>query len=180
MLQSHLIKESAAVHYISRMSEKLRDAIADGAWQLLQHFVCRDYKTSQRGNGAGGVHSRHNAHCLYPSHQPVKSEAKPKKCEGKVTVRMVSPAQATVEQARSEAKQLKEQERSHQSAKKRRSIQTPVKPRKKVNIMVLFLRMAQGTLNSPSGSENKPDGIHTKPHDFVLEPRHTVTNQELQ
>ena len=26
---------------------------ADGAWQLLQHFVCRDYKTSQRGNGAG-------------------------------------------------------------------------------------------------------------------------------
>ena len=133
MLQSHLIKESAAVHYISRMSEKLRDAIADGAWQLLQHFVCRDYKTSQRGNGAGGVHSRNNAHCLYPSHQPVKSEAKPKKCEGKVTVRMVSPAQATVEQARSEAKQLKEQERSHQSAKKRRSIQTPAKPRKKSN-----------------------------------------------
>ena len=166
MLKSHLIKESAAVHYISRMSEKLRDAIADGAWQ-----------TSQRGNGAGGVHSRHNAHRLYPSHQPVKSEAKPKKCEGKVTVRMVSPAQATVEQARSEAKQLKEQERS---TKKRRSIQTPVKPRKKVNIGVPFLRMAQGTLNSPSGSENKPDEIHTKPHDFVLEPRHTVTNQELQ
>ena len=129
MLQSHLLKESAAVHYISRMSEKLRDAIADGAWQLLQHFVCRDYKTSQRGNGAGGVHSRHNAHRLYPSHQPVKSEAK--KCEDKVTVRMVSPAQATVEQARSEAKQLKEQERSHPSAKKRRSIQTRAKPRKK-------------------------------------------------
>ena len=124
MLQSHLIKESAAVHYISRMSEKLRDAIADGAWQLLQHFVCRDYKTSQRGNGAGGVHSRHNAHRLYPSHQPVKSEAK--KCEDKVTVRMVSPAQATVEQARSEAKQLKDP-----SAKKRRSIQTRAKPRKK-------------------------------------------------
>ena len=99
MLQSHLLKESAAVHYISRMSdykEKLRDAIADGAWQLLQHFVCRDYKTSQRGNGAGGVHSRHNAHRLYPSHQPVKSEAK--KCEDKVTVRMVRAAQATVEQ----------------------------------------------------------------------------------
>ena len=44
---------------------------------------------------------------------------------------MVSPAQATVEQARSEAKQLKEQERSHPSAKKRRSIQTRAKPRKK-------------------------------------------------
>ena len=70
-----------------------------------------------------------NAHRLYPSHQPVKSEAK--KCEDKVTVRMVSPAQATVEQARSEAKQLKEQERSHPSAKKRRSIQTRAKPRKK-------------------------------------------------
>ena len=47
---------------------------------------------------------------------------------------------------------------------------------KKVNIVVPFLRMAQGALNSPSGSENKPDGIHTKPHDFVLEPPHTVTN----
>ena len=44
---------------------------------------------------------------------------------------MVSPAQATVEQARSEAKQLKEQERSHQSAKKRRSIQTPAKKTRK-------------------------------------------------
>ena len=155
MLQSHLLKESTAVHYISRMSdykEKLRDAIADGAWQLLQHFVCLDYKTSQRGNGAGGVHSRHNAHRLYsiPSHQPIKSEAKPKKCEDKVTVRMVSPAQATVEQARSEAKQLKEsaQERYHQSAKKRRSIQTPARPRKKVDIVVPFLRMAQGAINS--------------------------------
>ena len=97
--------------------------------ECLNVFVCRDYKTSQRGNGAGGVHSRHNAHRLYPSHQPNKSEAK--KCEDKVTVRMVSPAQATVEQARSEAKQLKEQERSHPSAKKRRSIQTRAKPRKK-------------------------------------------------
>ena len=32
----------------------------------FNNFVCRDYKTSQRGNGAGGVHSRHNAHHLYP------------------------------------------------------------------------------------------------------------------
>ena len=63
---------------------------------------------------------------------------------------MVSPAQATVEQARSEAKQLKEsaQERYHQSAKKRRSIQTPARPRKKVDIVVPFLRMAQGAINS--------------------------------
>ena len=32
------------VHNISNMSDKVKQAIADGAWQLLQHFVCRDYK----------------------------------------------------------------------------------------------------------------------------------------
>ena len=41
------------------------DMAAKGAYQLLQHHVCRDYKTSQRGNGMGGVHHRHNAHRLY-------------------------------------------------------------------------------------------------------------------
>ena len=155
MLQSHLLKESAAVHYISRMSdykEKLRDAIADGAWQLLQHFVCRDYKTSQRGNGAGGVHSRHNAHRLYsiPSHQPIKSEAKPKKCEDKVTVRMVSPAQATVEQARSEAKQLRNLHKNGIISLPRNveAYRHQQDPEKKVDIVVPFLRMAQGAINS--------------------------------
>ena len=38
------------------------DMAAKGAYQ---HYVCRDYKTSQRGNGMGGVHHRHNAHRLY-------------------------------------------------------------------------------------------------------------------
>ena len=41
------------------------DMAAKGAYQLLQHHVCRDYKTSQRGIGMGGVHHRHNAHRLY-------------------------------------------------------------------------------------------------------------------
>ena len=27
-----------------RTSEKLMDAVADGAWQVLQHYVCRGYK----------------------------------------------------------------------------------------------------------------------------------------
>ena len=45
--------------------EKLMDMAAKGAYQLLQHHVCRDYKTSQRGNKMGGVHHRHNAHRLY-------------------------------------------------------------------------------------------------------------------
>ena len=106
---------------MSNYKEKLKDAVADGTWQLLQHFVCRDYKTSQRGNGAGGVHSRHNAHRLYPipNNRPVRSEAP--KCDS-VKIKMVSPAQATVEQAKSEAKQLKEnmQKVSHQSPVKRR------------------------------------------------------------
>ena len=65
MLQSHLIKESAAVHYISRMSEKLRDAIADGAWQLLQHFVCHDYKTVHREEMEQGEFTAGIMHTAY-------------------------------------------------------------------------------------------------------------------
>ena len=62
------------------MSEKLRDVIADGAWQLLQHFVCRDYKTSHReemeqGEFTAGI--TRTAYILVI--KPNKSEAK--KCE---------------------------------------------------------------------------------------------------
>ena len=45
--------------------EHFMDMAAKGAYQLLQHHICRDYKTSQRGNGMGGVHHRHNDHKLY-------------------------------------------------------------------------------------------------------------------
>ena len=41
------------------------DMAAKGAYQLLQHPVCLDYKTSQTGNEMGGVHHRHNADILY-------------------------------------------------------------------------------------------------------------------
>ena len=44
-----------------RTSEKLMDAVADGAWRVLQHYVCRGYRT-QRGSGVEGIHTRHNAH----------------------------------------------------------------------------------------------------------------------
>ena len=120
------------------MSDKVKQAIADASWQLLQHFVCRDYKTSQRGNGAGGVHSRHNSHRLYPMPnsvtEMVKKESPKGVCKKKnVTIKMVSPAQATVEQAKSESKQLKESTQGtfHHSLGKRSTGQTSVKPKKK-------------------------------------------------
>ena len=75
---------------------------------VASHFVCRDYKTSQRGNWAGGVHSRHNAHRLYPKimtefvKQPPDTQKE--KGDRKFKIKMVSPAQAPVEQAKSKAK----------------------------------------------------------------------------
>ena len=83
------------------------DMAAKGAYQLLQHHVCRDYKTSQRGYGMGGVHHKHNAHRLYlipkmDAFEHVKpDDDRPSKCD-KVTIKMISPAQATLERAESE------------------------------------------------------------------------------
>ena len=72
------------------MSDKVKQTIADGAWQLLQHFVCRDYKTSQHENGAGGVHNRHNAHHLYPKNMTEFVKQRPdtpkEKCDGKFKI----------------------------------------------------------------------------------------------
>ena len=103
--------------------EKFIDMAANGAYQLLQHHVCRDYKTSQRGNGMGGVHHRHNAHRLYlipkmdeiehvkPDDEHVKpDDDRSSKCD-KVTIKMISPAQATVEQAESEIRRRKKEEK---------------------------------------------------------------------
>ena len=84
------------------------------------------YKTSQRGNGMGGVHHRQDAHRLYlipkmdeiehvkkPSDdEHVKKPSdddRPSKCD-KVTIKMISPAQATLERAESEAKHRKKEE----------------------------------------------------------------------
>ena len=79
--------------------ERFLDMAAKGAYELLQHHVCRDYKTSQRGNGMGGVHHRHNAHKLYliPKMDATEHVKKPSdddrslKCD-KVTIKMISPA----------------------------------------------------------------------------------------
>ena len=105
--------------------ERFMDMAAKGAYQLLQHHVCHDYKTSQRGNGTGGVHHRHNAHKLYlitkmdaiehvkkPSDdEHVKpDEDRPSKCD-KVTIKMISPAQATLERAESEIRHRKKEEK---------------------------------------------------------------------
>ena len=82
------------------------DMAAKEALQLLQHRVCRDYKTSQRRNGMGGVHHRHNAHRLYliPKMDEIQHVKKPsdddRSLKGdKVTIKMISPAQATLERA---------------------------------------------------------------------------------
>ena len=110
------------------------DMAAKGAYQLLQHHVCRDYKTSQRGNGMGGVHHRHNAHRLYlipkmdqiehvkPDDEHVKrDDDRSSKCD-KVTIKMISPAQATVEQAESEIRRRKKEEKELQPKTKRQKI----------------------------------------------------------
>ena len=99
------------------------DMAAKGEYQLLQHHVCRDYKTSQRGNGMGGVHHRHNAHRLYlipkmdqiehvkPDDEHVKpDDDRSSKCD-KVTIKMISPAQATLERAESEIRRRKKEEK---------------------------------------------------------------------
>ena len=103
--------------------ERFMDMAAKGAYQMLQHHVCRDYKTSQIGNGMGVIHHRHNAHKLYlvpkmdaiehvkkPSDdEHVKpDEDRPSKCD-KVTIKMISPAQATLERAESEIRRRKKE-----------------------------------------------------------------------
>ena len=118
----HYQKVAHLEHYTSDMSsnlEKFMDMAIKGAYQLLQPYLCCDYKTSQRGNGMGGVHHRHNAHRLYliPKMDEIEDVKKPSekpssKCD-KVTIKMISPAQATVERAESEAKHLKAN--SHES-----------------------------------------------------------------
>ena len=92
------------------------DMAAKGAYQLLQHHVCRDCMTSQRGNGMGGVHHRHKAHKLYliPKMDAIEhakpNEDRPSKCD-KVTIKMISPAQATLERAESEIRRRKNEEK---------------------------------------------------------------------
>ena len=64
----------------------------------------------------GGVHHCHNAHRLYlmPKMDEIENvkrlTEKPSSKWDKVTIKMVSPAQATVEQAESEIKRRKKEE----------------------------------------------------------------------
>ena len=91
---------------------------AKGAYQLFQHYVCRDYKTSQRGNGMGRVNHWHNAHRLYliPKMDEIEHVKKPSDDDrssksDKVTMKMTSPAQATLESAESEIKCRREEDK---------------------------------------------------------------------
>ena len=118
-----------------RTSEKFMDAVADGAWLLLQHYVCRGYKSSQRGSGVGGIHTRHNAHQLYPVHSlkehTGEQQAEERKEKPSVSIKMISPAQATLEQAQSELKKQNEQKRGRRNPTRHNAHQLyPVHPLK--------------------------------------------------
>ena len=151
-----------------RTSEKLMDAVADGAWWLLQHYVCRGYKNSQRGSGVGGIHTRHNAHQLYPVH-PLKEHTSEQQAEERkpsVVIKMISPAQATLEQAQSE---LKKQKRGRRNPTRNNAHQLyPVHPLKehtgeqqaeerkeKPSVVIKMISPAQATLEQAQSELKK-------------------------
>ena len=86
--------------------------------------------------GLAGAHRRHNAHRLYPKNMTEFVKQPPdtpkEKCDGEFKIKIVSPAQATVEQAKSEAKQLREttQGKAPQSSTKRPRGQTQEEEKK--------------------------------------------------
>ena len=131
-----------------RTLEKLMDVVADGAWQVLHHYVCWGYKTSQRGSNVGVIHTRHNAYQLYPVHplkentceQQQAEERKKKPC---VSFKMVSPAQATLEQAESELKEpdtvsLLQSQSRHQSVNTHDKIKKEKRKKKKKSKGTIF------------------------------------------
>ena len=151
-----------------RTSEKLMDVVADGAWRLLQHYVCRGYKNSQRGSGVGGIHTRHNAHQLYPVH-PLKEHTSEQQAEERkpsVVIKMISPAQATLEQAQSE---LKKQKRGRRNPTRNNAHQLyPVHPLKehtgeqqaeerkeKPSVVIKMISPAQATLEQAQSELKK-------------------------
>ena len=75
----------------------------------------------------GGVHHRHNAHRLYliPKMEETEhvkpDEDRSSKCD-KVTIKMISPAQATLERAESEIRRRKKEEKELQPKTKRQKI----------------------------------------------------------
>ena len=77
----------------------------------------------------GGVHQRHNTHRLYliPKMEETEHVKKPadedqsSKCD-KVTIKMVSPAQATLERAESEIRRRKKEEKELLSVTKHQKI----------------------------------------------------------
>ena len=167
-----------------RTSEKLMDAVADGAWLLLQHYVCRGYKSSQRGSGVGGIHTRHNAHQLYPVH-PLKEhtgeqQAEERKEKPSVSIKMISPAQATLEQAQSELKKQNKQKRGRRNPTGHNAHQLyPVHPLKehtgekqaeerkeKPSVSIKMISPAQATLEQAQSElkkQNKQKGGRRNP-----------------
>ena len=126
--------------------KKFFQTAAEGGWRLLQHYMCgptRGFRSNQRGNGLAGIHCARNSHRVIPLHafhgtswQSGKGVEKnsaeeteeddERKCPPKpVVIQMVSPAQQTTEQAKSNLK------RQAEGAKK--SVRPPTKKRKKIS-----------------------------------------------
>ena len=100
-------------------------AAAEGGWKLLQYYLCgptRGFRASQRGNGLGGVHCARNSRRVVPLHifrgisqqgrgrnehssvSAAEDEKEAKTCPKPVVVKMVTPAQQSTEQAKSNLK----------------------------------------------------------------------------
>ena len=133
------------------------DMAAKEALQLLQHHVCRDYKKSQRGNGMGGVHHRHNAHRLYliPKMDEIQHVKKPsdddRSLKGdKVTIKMISPAQATLERAENQIGHRKKEKKELQPKTKHQKI-----TRKTIKPITLKIKFTGYTLNVFGYSESR-------------------------
>ena len=105
-------QEIVTVHYISNMSDKVKQAIADGACSCFNILYVGITRPPNVEMGLAESTADIIAHCLYPKNMTEFVKQAPdtpkEKCNGKFKIKMVSPAQATVEQAKSEAKQLKE------------------------------------------------------------------------
>ena len=122
------------------LPQELLNQLMKEGWKLLQNRVCRNYRATQRGSGVGGVFNRRNGHRMYPLQALVTSESdgnlSKETCkQTPISIEMVTPAAATVTQAKQELAHIKEDENAFlpQSKKKRKaSSNKPAKiPRKK-------------------------------------------------
>ena len=110
------------------LPQELLNQLMKESWKLLQNRICRNYRATQRGSGIGGILNRRNGHRMYPLQSLVTSEnnenlSKERCKQNPISIKMVTPAAATVTQAKQELAHIKEDENAFlpQSKKKRRA-----------------------------------------------------------